>query len=236
MSDLYQLQQKVKSVLEIHSFNVVKEVLTEDKFIFVANFGENLKNATFYIDKRVVSNKISIGAHITLGINIINDSLLNRIQKTTIKYDVSCSPVKYDEINNTGTLSLKTIYDAEEYNENNFIKHIVNFEKCVSAVYNDIQYYMQDFFYIDFSMFDAEKMNILKIDPYVYCDRRDGRFNGSWERYISSLQNDESKINELNCIKMFMEFESINNMPVEIVWNNLYDALTTFNPDVKQHN
>lgn len=226
--DLSRLQQRIQKTLEDHSFTIINNHITEEKFRLVSNFGKDLEQSTFYIDKQSDSNGLVIGAHITLDNKVLTKSLSNRIQITTAKYNVSCSPIKYNTKEETGTISLQIIYNFLKYNEKNFMLYVDNFKTCIKALYLDIQKYLQhqSVPYLDLSMFEGADWSVF--DPYTYIIERDKTHDGSWERYVDFLKktlNKKEKLAELIYVDMCKKFEELNNMPIDLACDYIVEQI-----------
>jgi len=226
---LSRLQQKIKNTLQDHSFKIIHDQQTKEKFRLVSNFGKELEQSTFYIDRQVGSDGLVIGAHITLDNKILTRSLSNKIQLTSAKHNVSCSPVKYNTKEETGTVSLQITYNFLKYNEKNFMLYVNNFRDCIKALYLDIQKYLQhqDAAYIDLSMFEGADWSVF--DPYAYIMERDKNYNGSWERYVEVLKkglDKKEKLAELIYVEMCKQFEDQNNMPIDLACDYIIDKIT----------
>ena len=225
---LIRLQQRIKKTLEDNSFTILNDHLTKERFRLISNFGEELEQSTFYIDKQTGSDGLIIGAHITLDNKILTKSLSNRIQLTSAKHNVSCSPIKYNTKEETGTVSLQMIYSFLKYNEKNFMLYVNNFKDCIKALYLDIQKYLQhqDSAYIDLSMFEGADWSVF--DPYTYIMERDKQYNGSWERYVEKLKKNldrKEKLAELIYVEMCKRFEDQNNIPIDLACDYIVEQI-----------
>jgi len=232
-----QLQQRIKKTLESNSFTIINDSITKDNFRIVSNFGEELEQSTFYIDKQSRVPGLIVGAHITLDNRVLTKSLSNKIQLTSAKHNVSCSPVKYNPKDDTGTISLQMIYNFLKYNEKNFLLYIDNFKNCVKALYNDIQQYLehQNSPYLDLSMFEGADWSVF--DPYTYIVERDKRYNGSWERYVEVLKkglDKKEKLAELIYVEMCKRFEEQNNVPIDLACDYIIDQIMEHINDDKE--
>jgi hypothetical protein len=222
------LQQRVQKTLEENSFTIINSHKTKNNFRFISNFGQELEQSTFYVDKQSGSNGLVIGAHITLDNRVLTKSLTNKIQLTSAKYNVSCSPIKHNSKDDTGTMSLQMLYSFLKYNEKNFLLYINSFKDCIKTLYADIQKYLQyqDAPYLDLSMFEGADWSIF--DPYTYIMERDKHYNGSWERYVEKLKkglNKKEKLAELIYVEMCKRFEDQNNVPIDIACDYIIDQI-----------
>lgn len=234
---LLRLQQRIKKTLEENSFTILNDTTTKDKFRLVSNFGKELEQSTFYVDKQTGTPGIIIGAHITLDNRALTKSLSNKIQLTSAKHNVSCSPVKYNTKEDTGTISLQMVYSFLKYNEKNFLLYINNFRDCIKALYVDIQRYLehQDSPFMDLSMFEGADWSVF--DPYTYIIERDKRYNGSWERYIEVLKkglDKKEKLAELIYVEMCKRFEDQNNVPIDLACDYIIDQIMDHINDDKE--
>jgi len=234
---LSRLQQRIKKTLDDHSFTIVNDRLTKDKFRLIYSFGKELEQSTFYIDRRINSPGLIVGANITLDNKVFTRSLSERIQFTSAKHNVSCSTIKYDSKEDTGTVSLHMVYYAFKYNEKNFMLYVNNFKNCIRALYSDIQKYLQqqDSTYLDLSMFEGADWSIF--DPYVYIIERDKRYDGSWEKYIDTLKknlNKKERLAELIYVEMCKRFEDLNDMPIDLAYDYITEQIMDYVSDQEE--
>lgn len=234
---LSRLQQRIKKTLEENSFTIINDSVSKDKFRIISNFGDELDQSTFYIDKQSGSSGLVIGAHITLDNQALTKSLSNKIHLTSAKHNVSCSPVKYSSKDDTGTISLQMIYSFVKYNEKNFLLYINNFKDCIKALYADIQRYLehQNAPYLDLSMFEGADWSVF--DPYTYIMERDKHYNGSWERYVEVLKKNldrKEKLAELIYVEMCKRFEDQNNIPIDVACDYIIDQIMDYIGDDKE--
>ena len=232
--DLSRLQQRIKKTLEDHSFTIVNNQVSKEKFRLVSNFGEELERSTFYIDKQSHSDGLIIGAHITLDNKVLTKSLSNRIQLTSAKHNVSCSPIKYNSKDETGTVSLQMVYSFLKYSEKNFMLYINNFKDCIKALYRDIQGYLQHHstHYLDLSMFEGADWSVF--DPYIYIMERDKNYDGSWEKYAKTLKKTldrKEKLAELIYVDMCKNFEEQNHMPIDLACDYIIEQIMEYAND-----
>lgn len=226
--DLLRLQQKIKKTLEDNSFKVVKDFLTKEKFVVISNFGDELSKSTFFIDKKMGSDDLMIGANIALSIGVLTKSMINRIQLTSARHNISCSPVKYNHKDDEGVITIQVVYSFLKFNEKNFMLYINNFKDCIQAVYSDVQRYLQhqETQYLDLSMFESADWTVF--DPYTYIMERDKRFNGSWDNYIQTLKKNldkKEKLAELLYVEMCKSFEDQNNIPIDLACDFIIDKI-----------
>lgn len=239
---ILRLQQKIKKTLEENSFIIINSQKTKTGFRLVSNFGEELNDSTFYVDKQTGLDGLTIGAHITLDNRVLTKSLNNKIQLTATKHNVSCSPAKHNTKDDTGTISLQMMYSFLKYNEKNFLLYINNFRECIKALYADIQRYLQhqDAQYLDLSMFEGADWSVF--DPYTYILERDKHHNGSWERYVEKLKKSldkKEKLAELIYVEMCKRFEDENDIPMDLACDYIVDQIMehyTENKDEKIFN
>lgn len=225
---LSRLQQRIKKTLDDNSFTIINEHLTKEKFRLVSNFGKDLEQSTFYVDRQIGSDGLIIGANITLDNKVLTRSLSNKIQLTSARHNVACSPVRYNTKHETGTISLQIIYNFLKYNEKNFMLYINNFKGCIKALYADIQKYLQhqNASYLDLSMFEGADWSVF--DPYTYIIERDKKYDGSWDRYIEILKRGldrKEKLAELICVEMCKRFEDQNNIPIDLACDYIIDQI-----------
>jgi hypothetical protein len=228
---LSRLQQRITKTLESNSFTIVNNHASKNNFRLITSFGDDLEQSTFYIDKQIGSAGLVIGAHITLDNKVLTKSLLNRIQLTSAKHSVSCSPVKYNSKEESGTVSLQMIYSFLKYNEKNFMLYVNNFKDCIKALYLDIQRFLQhqDSAYLDLSMFEGADWSVF--DPYTYIMKRDKSYDGSWERYIEILKKSldrKEKLAELIYVEMCKRFEDQNNIPIDLACDYIIDQIMDY--------
>lgn len=226
--DLSRLQQRIKKTLKDNSFTIVNGHATKEKFRLVSRFGQGLEQSTFYIDRQSGSDGLIIGAHITLDNKILTKSLANRIQLISAKHSVSCSPIRYNTKDETGTILVQIIYNFLKYNEKNFMLYINNFKDCIRALYFDIQKYLQhqDAAYLDLSMFEGADWSVF--DPYTYIMEKDKSYNGSWERYVDVLKKNldtKEKLVELIYVEMCKRFEDQNNIPIDLACDYIIEQI-----------
>jgi hypothetical protein len=169
-----------------------------------------------------------IGANITLDNKVLTMSLSNRIQFTSAKHNVSCSPVKYNTKDETATVSLQMSYSFFKYNDKNFMLYVINFKECIKDLYGDIQKYLQhqDSPYLDLSMFEGADWSVF--DPYTYIMERDKKYDGSWDKYIEVLKknlNKKEKLAELIYVEMCKRFEDQNNVPIDLACDYIIDQI-----------
>lgn len=228
---LARLQQRIKKTLEDNSFTIVNNHSSKNNFRLVSSFGKELEQSTFFIDRQVGSDGLVIGAHITLDNKVLTKSLSNRIQLTSAKHNVSCSPVKYNSKEETGTVSLQMVYSFIKYNEKNFMLYVNNFRDCIKALYLDIQRTLQhqESSYLDLSMFEGADWSVF--DPYTYIMERDKKYDGSWERYIEILKKGldrKEKLAELIYVEMCKRFEDQNNIPIDLACDYIIDQIMDY--------
>lgn len=233
---LSRLQQRIKKTLEEHSFETLNEQAGKDKFRLVASFGNELEESTFFIDKKAGTDGLIIGAHITLDNKVLTRSLSNKIHLIANKYNISCSPTKYNAKDDTGTLSMQIIYSFVKYSEKNLMLYVHNFRDCIKNLYEEIQKYLdhQDAPYLDLSMFEGADWSVF--DPYTYITERDKYHDGSWERYIDLLKKSldkKEKLAELIYVEMCKRFEDQNNIPIDIACDSIVDELMEHINEVK---
>lgn len=234
---LSRLQQRIKKTLEDNSYSIINDSSSKDKFTLVSNFGSELEQSTFYISKQVGSPGLVIGAHITLDNRVLTMSLSNKIQLTSAKHNVSCSPIKHSAKDDSGTISLQMVYSFLKYNEKNFLLYIDNFKDCIRALYKDISKYLahQDSPYLDLSMFEGADWSVF--DPYTYIVERDKHHNGSWERYVEALKKNldkKEKLAELIYVEMCKRFEDQNDVPIDLACDYIIDQIMDHINDDKE--
>lgn len=225
---LPRLQQRIIKTLENNSFTLINNHTSKNSFRLVSNFGDELDDSTFYIDKQLDTPGIVIGAHITLDNNAITKSLSNKIQAISVNYNVSSSPSKYNAKDDTGTISLQMIYSFVRYSEKNFLLYVSNFKDCIKSLYEEIQRFLQyeDAFYLDLSMFESADWSVF--DPYTYIVERDKHYNGSWEQYVETLKKSldkKEKLAELLYVEMCKSFEDKNDIPIDLACDSIVDEI-----------
>ncbi len=224
------LQQKVKKTLESSSFEVVSDHSEEDGFFLVSSFGKDLDYSTFYIDKQAGVSGLIIGASVVLDVTALTKSMLNRIQAIAIQYNVTCSPIKYND-NDEGVVALHLVYTFLRFNEKNFLLHIDKFKECIGQLFDDIQNYTQyqDVIFLDLSMFESADWTIF--DPYTYVVERDKKYDGSWEKYVDHLKNNldkKEKLAELLYVEMCQKFELVNEIPIDLACDFIIETIMDY--------
>lgn len=226
--ELLRLQQKITKTLENNSFKIINNTSSKEKFVMISNFGDELPQSTFYINKKNNMDDLVIGAHITLDNKILTKFLLGKIHLISSKHNVSCSSVKYDIKNDTGTMSLQIIYNFDKYNDKIFMLYVNKFKDCIKALYDNIYKHLQhkETIYLDLSMFDGADWTIF--DPYMYIIERDKKYNGSWGQYILYLKNNLDKkdnIAELIYVEMCKKFEDSNNTSIDLACDYIIENI-----------
>lgn len=231
--DTENLRNQIKKTLQSNLFDIVNDTLTDEKFVVVSNFGEELRHSTFYIDKKHNIDAIIIGAHISLDNRIVTKTLMNKIQIISTQYNVACSPAKYDAKNDTGIVSMKVVYSFVDYDEVIFMSYVNNFRECIKTLYNNIYGYVkyQDFVYIDLSMFT--EVDWSSFDPYYYIAERDKKYFGSWDKYIDDLLENHALQSIVFNTQICKRFEEINKMPIDMVCDYIVEQMMLYNSTIK---
>lgn len=234
--NLNKLQRKIKKVLGRYSFDIVNEAMADEKFVIIAKFGKGLDKSTFFINKQAGVNGLLIGANLAMSESILKKSIQNTIHLIASQYNVSSAPPTYKD--DEATISLQMTYNYLKFNDKDFMLYVYNFKNCIMSIYNDIQRFLQhdELPFLDLSMFEGVDWTIF--DPYIYIEERDRHFDGSWDKYISTLKDsvdEEDDLTELLYVEMCKSFEETNNMPIDVACEYIIEkAMSSIDEDKKR--
>lgn len=164
---------------------------------------------------------MSINAKIKFEGGVKSAKLIRNLMNLCFNFGIGLtSPMLFQENKEDMMFLLKDIIPGTQYAKKNY-GHI---KKCVSTIksYLDEVEKQMDFVILDVSMFS--EFDVFKISFDSIVNKRDNRYNGSWQNYLIDLQN-TGKTGQIKLIEKCIEFEQKNQTDLGIVSGQIMNLL-----------